>query len=64
MTLKRGIKDAERLPRSVPAEVILAAQSAAKWLLLHTCLPSNMEITPLTRDCCIFHEQLGHFILF
>lgn len=29
----------------------------AERLALHTCPPSNMEITALTRDCCIFHEQ-------
>lgn len=25
--------------------------------LLHTCQLSNMEITPLTPDCCIFHRR-------
>ncbi|CAB1447571.1 unnamed protein product [Pleuronectes platessa] len=48
MTPERGIKEVKRLPLAAPGGVTL---------LLHTCLPSNMEITPLTRDCCKFHEK-------
>ncbi|CAJ1077240.1 Hypothetical predicted protein [Xyrichtys novacula] len=33
-------------------------------LVSHTCLPSNMEISALTLDCCMTKLRVQHFILF